>query len=238
MWKDSSKELVTNLKAAAFEQISKGVPAKISDVLDCEPITSLIKHAGEDTVQMYVEHELIKLASMVNVNQALNLKDGQVPTIAQHLIENYKWESLEDFTLCFRRASCGLYGEIYRIDGAVIGQWMSRYLDEKYDALEQRKAKFKPEKTVVRESSTAHADACIKQILENLGAPTEPENNAKENAYQREKMSYIPKGEDYVNEKKERIKEGQRLELVKKYPAATTEQIESMLEQPEFKKYR
>jgi hypothetical protein len=134
---------VALLRNNRFDQVSKSVSNKVSDLLDCEPITSLISHAGEGTVKAYVEAELIKLAGNFNGNPALNLKDYQVPVIADMLIQNYKWESIEDFTLCFRRASCGMYGEIYRIDGAVIGQWLARYLDEKYDALEQRKAKEK-----------------------------------------------------------------------------------------------
>jgi len=140
---------------------------------------------------------------MVNVNQALNLKDAQVPIIADHLLQNYKWESIEDFTICFRRAAAGLYGEIYRIDGAVIGQWFSRYLDEKYDALEQKKEKEKPEKQEkVNRASSSHADACIKQMLENLGVPSEdPNSNAKENEFQRHKITYTPPSREEVEKK-------------------------------------
>lgn len=179
------------------------VPNKVSAILQCEPIESLISHVGSKTVEIYVASEIARLAANLNINPALNVKSFQIPTIAQGLIENYKWESIEDFTLCFRRAAAGLYGEIFRLDGAVIGQWMSRYLDEKYDALEQRKAKFKPEKTVVRENNSEHADACIKKILENLGAPvSRDENNAKENAYQREKIGYTPPPDEVVLRRK------------------------------------
>lgn len=199
LWKASNAEMVQLLQADRFETISKSVSNKVNDLLQCEPIESVIRYAGEAKVKAYIEHELVTLAANVNVNAALNLKDYQVPVIAQGLIENYKWESVEDFTLCFRKAAAGMYGEIFRLDGAVIGQWMSRYLDEKYDAFEQRKAKFKPEKTVVRETNSAHADACIKQILENLGAPVKKEeNNASENAYQREKLTYTPPSKEEV----------------------------------------
>ncbi|HEY3429795.1 MAG TPA: hypothetical protein VGK39_03895 [Cyclobacteriaceae bacterium] len=202
LWKDSNSDLLIKLKTGQYNQISKSVSNRVSDLLDCEPIESLIKHAGSGVVQMYVEAELIKLAANINVNQALNLKNDQVPVIASHLMENYKWESIEDFTLCFRRAAMGLYGEIYRVDGAVIGQWFSRYLDEKYDALEQRKAKEKHEEKIKPiASDPTHADKCIKQILENLGAKPEVNDNSKENAYQRYKLEMPKETPEQVREK-------------------------------------
>lgn len=206
---------------------------RVSDLLECEPIESLLRHVGERGVKSYVEAEIIKLAANVNVNQALNLKDHQVPVIADHLIQNYKWESLEDFTLCFRRAACGLYGEIYRIDGAVIGQWMSRYLDEKYDALEQRKEKIKPEKVIAkREMNTAHADACIKQILHNLGADKPiDETNAKENEYQRTKMAYTPPSLDTIKQK-----ELHRQWIRENYDAITGKPLPTFIEESNWLK--
>jgi hypothetical protein len=182
--------MVALLVSGKFDNLSKSVSNRVSDLLDCEPITALLSHAGEQTVRMYLEAEIIKLAGNFNGNPALNIKDYQVPVIAEQLIENYKWESLEDFTLCFRRASAGLYGEIYRIDGAVIGQWFSRYLDEKYDALEQRKKKEKHHASNEKpKSEIVDGGKYIKQMLENLGVPTDPDTtNAKENAYQRHKL--------------------------------------------------
>lgn len=197
--------MLENLKAGKFDEISKSVSTKVSDLLDCEPITSLISHAGTDPIQMYVEAEIIKLAGMLNINPALNIKAAQVPVIAQTLLETYKWESLEDFTLCFRKAAAGLYGEIYRVDGAVIGIWMSRYLDEKYDALEQRKAKEKhADKNVdlskiAKEAEAEYGPGTEKyKQAEKMAADLiasiqdKPKDNAKENRYQREKLNYTP----------------------------------------------
>lgn len=202
LWKESNAAAVALLKAGKFDLLAKSVSNKVSDLLECEPIAGVLKNVGESTVKTYLEVEIVKLAASVNVNQALNIKDHQVPVIADHLIENYKWESLEDFTLCFRRAAAGLYGEIYRLDGAVIGQWFSRYLDEKYDALEQKKAKEKHEDKLKRVASNPdHADKCIKQILENLGAKPEETDNSKENEYQRTKMNYVPPSLDTIKQK-------------------------------------
>jgi hypothetical protein len=191
---------VALLKANKFDELAKSVPNRIADLLDCEPIESLIRHSGKDGVQAYLECEIIKLAANFNGNPALNIKAYQVPMIAEQLLENYKWESIEDFTLCFRKASAGMYGEIYRIDGAVIGQWFSRYLDEKYDALEQRKAKEKhPDKTadfskIAKEQAEKYGPGTdyykeAQRIAENLiNTPKAPNDNSSENAYQRHKL--------------------------------------------------
>lgn len=168
--------------------------------MDCEPITSLISHAGKQTVQTYLEVEIVKLSANVNVNPGLNIKDYQVPLIAERLLENYKWESIEDFTLCFRRGACSFYGEIFRLDAAVIGNWFSKYLDEKYDALEQRKEKEKksiPKDDLLKVTKEQEEKYGVnsdyykeaQRIAGTLLAASDvPVNNAKENAYQKSKL--------------------------------------------------
>lgn len=229
--------------AGKYAEISQNVPNKIVDLLDCEPITSLISHAGGQRVEEYVASEIVKLAASININPALNVKGHQIPTISQVLIENYKWESLEDFTLCFRRAAAGLYGEIYRIDGAVIGQWLSRYLDEKYDALEQAKKKLKDQeakdfKDPQAKYTEGFGKTVMQKYLESLGVNPEEGNSAKDNEYQRVKLEYKPKGHEFLEQHSERIKEAQRQALIKKYPDAERDTIEQILETEEYKKFR
>ena len=191
------------LKSGKLDELSKSVPNKVSEILDCEPIASLAKNAGTENVQMYVESEIIKLAASVNVNPGLNIKDYQVPVIAEQLIENYKWESIEDFTLCFRRGSCGFYGEIFRLDGAVIGTWLSKYLDEKYQALEVKKEKEKKDTPAVDLAKDAQKAAekygkgtefykQAEEIAKKLIGKPDVEDNSIENEFQREKLSYKP----------------------------------------------
>lgn len=204
LWKDTNSITVSLLTAGKFDEVSRNVPSRINAVLECEPITSLIGHAGAQRVEQYLAAEIVKLAGNLNINPALNIKIHQVPVIAQGLMDTYKWESIEDFTLCFRRAASGMYGEIFRLDGAVIGSWMAKYLEEKYDALEQEKAKLKHKESEKRVSYTPeHADKCIKTILENLGGGKleDPNSNAKENEYQRTKMAWQPPPKEYVDER-------------------------------------
>lgn len=229
LWKDSNAVTVQLLKANKFDEIARSVKNKVSELLDCEPITALISHAGQQTVQAYVEAEIVKLAMNFNGNPALNLKDYQVPVIAEMLIENYKWESIEDFTLCFRKASCGMYGEIYRIDGAVIGQWMAKYLEEKYDALEQRKEKEKQKDknpVSIVKLTAEHAEEYGKRYVES---DAKKKDNRKENGYQREKLSYVPPTTDEVKQRLEKIRQYQERSLREKYPSATDEQINELL---------
>lgn len=208
LWKDSNVVIVDLLKTGKLDEVSKSVPNKVSEILDREPIASLVVNAGKENVQMYVESEIIKLAANVNVNNSLNIKDYQVSVIAEHLIENYKWESIEDFTLCFRRGSAGLYGEIFRLDGAVIGNWMAKYLDEKYDALEQRKNKEKKETDAVdffkltqegqkkfgKDSEYyKEAEKMAKKLISKV---YDPNDNSRENEFQKFKMAYNPVGLD------------------------------------------
>lgn len=256
MWKASNSVTVSLLRDGKFDTVSRTIPNRISDLLDCEPIASLITHAGSDIVKAYVESELIKLAANFNGNPALNLKDYQVPLIAEMLIENYRWESIEDFTLCFRKASAGLYGEIYRIDGAVIGQWFSRYLDEKYQALEERKQKEKQLEKAPREANPDRTLlAAMQTIIEgkkldvDLSKYLTPEQvreveesrrkhaamkgySAKgENEFQRHKLEnrHPVTPPEEVERKLNRIRELQIKALRDKHPGATDEEINQFL---------
>jgi hypothetical protein len=236
--------MVSLLVNGKFDDLAKSVPNKISELLECEPIQSLISHAGSDRVKAYLEAEIIKLALNFNGNPALNLKDYQVPVIADQLIENYKWESIEDFTLCFRRASAGLYGEIYRIDGAVIGQWFSRYLDEKYDALEQKKAKEKhPDKTVdllkiTQEQAEKYGPGSefykeAQRIAEELiGKSTKEHGPREETEFQRHKLENPPieTPKENVIARLAKLRECQERAIRDKYPLASEEEIKQMID--------
>lgn len=111
---------------------------------DAVPI-SVLKHSTPiKLMQEYLERELVKCASQMNVGG--NLQSHQVPFIAETILETYKGESLEDITLCLRRGTIGFYGTVYnRFDMAVIGEWMGKYLEEKCSYLERGVTKEKTE---------------------------------------------------------------------------------------------
>jgi hypothetical protein len=120
-----------------MDRASESLPKTIETALDEPPLSSVMRVVGEKHIEAFLCIELAKLQSMVNVDNRLNLQAHQIPTIAKELIEEFKFESLADFTICFRKGSMGKYDEkLLRLDSAVIFSWMGKYLDEKYNALE------------------------------------------------------------------------------------------------------
>jgi hypothetical protein len=99
-----------------------------------------------------IQFELIKLAELMSVGG--NLNTAQVNFISEQLIEMYPTESIADFKICFQRGAMGKYGDIQRMDGLTIGEWMKQYLKEKYEILEDQLMKEKEEyyKPVVPEN--------------------------------------------------------------------------------------
>lgn len=137
----SQTELVRTLQAANFKAVSESLPTKVKDALGQPPICEVEKVAGRGAVVRYIEFELIRLTALISVGG--NLNDAQVQFIATQMVEMFPNESLADFKLCFERGCIGQYGEIYRMDGIVLRQWMEKYLDEKYQLVE---AEVKKEK--------------------------------------------------------------------------------------------
>lgn len=175
------------LRQKNFKALSESMPIAISKAVEIGMPMSLVKKAAEQELIAFIEFELIKLSTMVNIDARLNLQRHQVPLVAQSLYEDFKYESMEDIAICLRRGAMGRYDEkgIFRIDGAVISQWMVRYLDEKYQVVETNLAKEK-EKPTYRETETKGLLELYKAIVGDTppGDPT----NAAENSFQRWKL--------------------------------------------------
>lgn len=120
---------------------SELMPTKIEKVFDQPKVFEIIKAIGDGPVKNQIEFELVTLASLMSVGG--NLNRAQVPFIAAQLIDLYPNESIADFKICFQRGAIGAYGDIQRLDGITIGQWMKSYLDEKYEVLEAQLMKEK-----------------------------------------------------------------------------------------------
>jgi len=84
---------------------------------------------------------LTKLVGSLNLKW--NLNDSQILQIVEDLVERYPHETVEDFILLFRKARQNEFGEIYRLDSAVIFGWMDKYLEEKYKIAEKQLEGYK-----------------------------------------------------------------------------------------------
>lgn len=122
------------------------MPIAVADaVRQGEPLVMMEKVTGEYAIIRYIEFELIETTRMLNMNPGLLLQKHQIPLVAKALYDNFKNESLEDFSLAFKRGACGFYNPegLFRIDGAVVTQWVQKYLEEKYTHIEQETLKVK-----------------------------------------------------------------------------------------------
>jgi|ADGO01.1.fsa_nt_gi hypothetical protein len=151
----------------------------------------LKKFVDPVVLEMFLAAEIKKLTDSVNIDARLNIPAPQIPVIAGQLIEQYPVESLEDFVLCFRRGATGFYGSIYRLDAAVLNEWMRAYLEEKYTHVEAEAAKSKKEELEDKIDYKAYAD----RIQKEMEKPRE--NNRVVNETERFKLNYTPPGEEY-----------------------------------------
>lgn len=135
----SRKPMVQLLEQGNLRAAMNLLPSTIEQATKGTPIQMIEKVVGEMKIEAFIAFELTLLASMVNVDERLNLQSHQIPVIAQELIREFRAESLADFHVCFKRGAMGFYDEkLLRLDGAVITQWMRKYLEEKYVIIENR----------------------------------------------------------------------------------------------------
>lgn len=138
----SQSELVKSLRAHKFDAIP--APTSVQDAVERGlPMVMVQRATGDESLLYAIEFEILAIAGLLNLNIALTIKPGQSATAAQVIFENFRTESLEDIKLAFKRGASGLYGEIFRLDGAVLVRWIQCYLEEKYAVIEQMQAKTK-----------------------------------------------------------------------------------------------
>lgn len=129
-------ELSLAIQAAQFDKASRLMPTKIENVFDEPKICELIPALGVESVKRQIEFELVNLASLMSVGG--NLNDAQITFIAEEFVKMFPAESIADFKICFRKGAIGGYGQIQRLDGITLREWMDKYLQEKYLVMEDK----------------------------------------------------------------------------------------------------
>jgi hypothetical protein len=175
-----------SLASGKFEDIEKSVGMSIKDILDKPPIAMLKKVVEPEKIETFLAIQLGKLIGTVNIANNLNIQNFQIPFIAAHLIEMYPVESVEDFVLCFKRGSAGIYGIIYRLDTAVLYEWMKSYLLEKY---ELKEVQIENEKQLKIEESRINYEAFKERVDRDFIQP-ERITNEKVNEYEKWKLEH------------------------------------------------
>jgi hypothetical protein len=233
---------VQALSRQDFKQTSDSLPVRIEGTFDVPKIWEMVQATSEDSVKAFIEFELVKLAERVNVSG--NLTDGQIQSIANHIVISFPNETIADFKICFERATNGVYGKIFKLDGIEVGLWIKAYLDEKYDVLEKQwnKERDQYKNETFRTSSEwlqlwkeaiekTDAEGKVKTTSMNLTAlaniraltPSEIEKEGKE------KPAFKPypytNPEVYQKELDERTRKGRELWFRDNHPNATEEDI-------------
>jgi hypothetical protein len=100
-------------------------------------LAKLKLHAGEDTVEAYIEMWILNLLSFINVGKTMN--DDQVHQTAMMIVEEYPSLNLSDINLVFKMAKLGKMGPFYdRLDGQVILSWFQKYYQERCSIAAER----------------------------------------------------------------------------------------------------
>jgi hypothetical protein len=113
------------------------VPRTIKGALECPPVQELINCGAKlNDLESCLAVEIARASNMLTVGG--NLRQGQSVEIARALIADYPGESLQDFCLCLRAGVKGKYGDIFRFDILVVNEWFKKYLEEKYQVVEDQ----------------------------------------------------------------------------------------------------
>lgn len=174
----SQSDTVQALSDGRNDVVSKLLPTTIERAISEPKLFEMALATNEASVIRQIEYELILLASLMSVGG--NLNKAQIPFIARQLVEMYPKESLADIKICFQRGAMGSYGEIQRMDGITIGLWMTEYLKEKYEVLEDAMMREKDEiysrvqhSKPLLEADPIDVDKLLNEYKDQiLGAPT------------------------------------------------------------------
>lgn len=113
---------------------------------------------------------LLMFSEYFNVSSTFT--EVQAVQTASLFLEEYPVESIEDLILCLKNAKLGKYGKIYnRIDGSMLFEWFSKYLDEKYSFIEEKRHNEKFE----QQSNSTIENPKVLSVINEIAAKALPE---------------------------------------------------------------
>ncbi|HYG03311.1 MAG TPA: hypothetical protein VD927_12755 [Chryseosolibacter sp.] len=188
---------MTFLQEARMDEVANLLPTTIENATKGTPIVTLMSVVDRKNIEAFIAIELTKVASMVNVDERLNLQPHQIPLIAEYLVETYKRENLADFKIAFTRGAMGKYDDkLLRVDAAIISNWMTKYLEEKYEVLvSQLNAEKENPYAVSRGAKTEIMIKLMKDALGDYKSPDEID--------QKKEAEYRLKVRDEMKKRKE-----------------------------------
>lgn len=104
-------------------------------VFKCEmpTLAEVEKTYGYEFLQAYLEGWIVNLREFVNVGKKMT--DMQTFETAMIILQDYKYLTIADINLLFKRAKSGYYGKLYdRLDGQIILDWFRSYDKERASA--------------------------------------------------------------------------------------------------------
>jgi hypothetical protein len=104
------------------------------DLLKAKPISVQIAQGHQEDVWRMIAKAVSKCDNMLGTNQDPSFLED----LAEEIIDEYKYDSVEDIIECLKKGRRGKYGKNYnKFNMIVVAEWMSRHLEEK--AIEREK---------------------------------------------------------------------------------------------------
>ncbi len=128
--------MASTLRNDRIEIIKLSNSITIKDSLTAPILRSLEAKYGKDDLATVIAYQIMQTAAFFNLGN--NIREDQALETAYLILEKYPAETLQDFTLVFKNAKTGRYGELYnRLDGQTIFKWIEAYLEQKAEYREQ-----------------------------------------------------------------------------------------------------
>lgn len=111
-------------------------PRSFDDIWDAPTATigTIDNSLGEEKAKAVLSKLIADLVRFLNMNQLMSAE--QVLDTAELIIDtpDFRIYKIDDIKHCFNLAKRGHFGKIYRIDGAVILDWLNQYWDTRCEA--------------------------------------------------------------------------------------------------------